>query len=74
MKHYDLSIQAMGCGSCVRKAAAALSAVPGVAVGRVSVGSAAVTCEAPEAAEAAVRALAAAGYPATAKEVQHDPR
>ena len=76
MQRLDLSIEGMGCGACVRKATAALQSVPGVSVQRVSVGSATVTFDpdagaSHHAADAAVRALAGAGYAATAKEVQH---
>ena len=72
MQRLDLSITGMGCGACVRKVTAALQSVPGVSVERAAVGSATITCDpAGGAGEAAVRALAEAGYGATL-EVQHE--
>ena len=59
-----LSIDAMSCGHCVKAVTKALSAVPGVQVRSVAVGSAEIEAKDGAAAGQAVAALAAAGYPA----------
>jgi copper chaperone CopZ len=62
----SLSIDGMSCGHCVQAVTKALSAVPGVAVKSVAVGSAAIETTDRSAPAKAVAALAAAGYPARA--------
>lgn len=61
-----LSIDDMTCGHCVQAVTKALSAVPGVAVMSVGVGSATIETTDRSAAAKAVVALASAGYPAKA--------
>ncbi len=62
----SLSIDGMSCGHCVQAVTKALSAVPGVAVMSVGVGSATIETTDRSAAAKAVAALASAGYPAKA--------
>jgi copper chaperone len=55
----------MHCGGCVRRVTGVLTAVPGVAVKDVTVGSATISIDpARTTPEAALAALKAAGYPA----------
>lgn len=61
-----LSIDGMTCGACVQAVTNALTAVPGVTVKSVAVGSAAIEAADGWAAGDAVNALDAAGYPAKA--------
>jgi len=61
-----LSIDGMSCGHCVQAVTKALSAVPGVRVGSVAVGTAEIEAKDGLAAGQAVDALEAAGYPARA--------
>ena len=65
----SLAIDGMSCGHCVAAVTEALSAVPGVTVQRVAVGSAAVTIEPGTTAPAAVvEAIRDAGYEARVDE------
>ena len=65
MAEIRLKIDGMHCGSCVRRAGQALAAVPGVKVDEVRVGGARLTTtEEPAPVEAAIAALAKAGYAA----------
>jgi len=59
-----LSIDGMSCEHCVQAVTKALSAVPGVQVRSVAVGSAAIKTTDASAAEKAALALEEAGYPA----------
>ena len=61
-----LSIDGMSCGHCVQAVTKALSAVPGVQVKSVAVGTARIEAKDGWAAAQAVTALGAAGYPARA--------
>lgn len=61
-----LAIDGMTCGHCVQVVTKALSAVPGVMVRSVAVGSAVIETADGWAAGKAVNALDAAGYPAKA--------
>ncbi len=61
-----LAIDGMTCGHCVQAVTKALSAVPGVKVGSVAVGSAVIEASDGWAAGKAVAALKEAGYPAKA--------
>lgn len=55
----------MHCGSCVRRVSQALASTPGIAVDEVRVGAARLTAsDEPAAVNAAIAALAKAGYPA----------
>lgn len=62
-----LTIEGMHCGGCVRRVTAALTAVPGVTIENVSVGSAVVAADGPSAVANTVAALSDAGYKATAE-------
>ena len=67
-----LQIDGMGCGSCVWNVTSVLSALPGVRVEKVRVGSAAVHLDpARLTEERVIGALAEAGYPAR-KETSHE--
>jgi copper chaperone CopZ len=67
MDRVTLTIDGMSCGGCVKHVSAALNALPGVRVDRVSVGSAEVQVDpAASSVDAVVSALAASGYPARA--------
>lgn len=61
MKHFDLKIDGMHCGACVRRVTMTLEKTPGVKVGSVALGAAGLETE-----DVAVvlAALAKAGYPA----------
>ncbi|MFA6045918.1 MAG: cation transporter [Phycisphaerales bacterium] len=61
-----LNIDGMSCGHCVQAVTKALSAVPGVKVNSVAVGSAVIEAADGRAAGQALAALGAAGYPARA--------
>lgn len=61
MSEFTLRIDGMHCGACVRRVGQALSAVPEAQVEEVRIGAARV--QAPDA-QAAVEALAKAGYTA----------
>jgi len=61
-----LSIDGMSCGHCVNAVTKALSAVPGVHIHSVAVGTAQIEAKDSSAAGHAVAALQAAGYPARA--------
>ena len=61
-----LAIDGMSCGHCVQAVTKALSAVPGVKVRSVAVGSAVIEAADGRAAGQAVAALEEAGYPAKA--------
>lgn len=55
----------MHCGACVRRVSQALASTPGVAVDEVRVGAARLKAsDEPAAVDAAIAALAKAGYPA----------
>ena len=61
----DLAIEGMSCGHCVAAVRDALTALPGVTVERVAVGSAAVTIEpGTTPPDAVVEAIRDAGYEA----------
>ena len=60
-----VAVTGMTCGQCVATVRDALAAVPGLDVQEVAVGRATVVAHAPAARDAALAALAAAGYPAT---------
>ena len=69
MSEFTLQIDGMHCGSCVRRASQALASVDGVVINEVRVGAARLTSAAepapPESTiEAAIAALAKAGYTA----------
>ena len=64
MQTTTLSITGMTCGHCVAGVRAALSAVPGVRVQEVRVGSATIEPTTPAALDAAVAAVQDAGYEA----------
>jgi copper chaperone len=59
-----LSIEGMHCDACVRRVNNALTAVPGVEVKDVAVGSATVAFDENTRAEAAVAAVESIGFPA----------
>jgi len=61
-----LSIDGMSCGHCIAAVTKALSAIPGVRVGSVAVGSAVIEASDAAAIGRAVAALQDAGYPARA--------
>lgn len=61
-----INIDGMTCGHCVQAVTKALSAVPGVTVKSVAVGSAVIEAKDEWAADNAVAALEEAGYPAKA--------
>jgi copper chaperone len=61
MKHFDLKIDGMHCGACVRRVTMTLEKTPGVKVGSVAIGAAGIDAEE---ATAVLAALAKAGYPA----------
>jgi len=65
-KTMNLSIDGMSCGSCVTAVSKALSAVPGVKVRSVAVGSAEIEAGDASAAKKAIAALEVAGYSARA--------
>lgn len=60
----NLAIEGMSCGHCVGRVTKALTGIAGVEVMSVAVGSAQLGVTDNSAAEAAVAALAEAGYPA----------
>jgi len=65
MAEFTLQINGMHCGSCVRRVSQALSATPGLTVKEVRVGAARIDSNAgPAVADAAIAALAKAGYAA----------
>ncbi|WP_420237289.1 heavy-metal-associated domain-containing protein [Telmatobacter bradus] len=65
MAEFTLAIDGMHCGACVRRAGQALAVVEGVTVNEVRVGAARLTADEPTAAaDAAIAALAKAGYTA----------
>ncbi len=64
-----LSIDGMSCGGCVTAVTKALSAVPGVKVQSVAVGSAEIEAGDASAMKQAIAALEVAGYPARATTV-----
>jgi copper chaperone CopZ len=65
-KTMTLSIDGMSCGGCVTAVTKALTAVPGVKVRSVAVGSAEIEAGDASAASKAITALEVAGYPARA--------
>ena len=65
MAEFTLQIDGMHCGSCVRRASQALAAVDGLTVNEVRVGAARLTTATePAPIDAAIAALAKAGYTA----------
>lgn len=64
MAEYTLHIDGMHCGSCVRRVTQALSSTEGVQVEEVRIGAARLKSEDRPALDAAVAALAKAGYSA----------
>jgi copper chaperone CopZ len=64
MAEFTLKIEGMHCGACVRRVSQALESAPGLKVGEVRVGAARVTSDEPQAAEAAIAAVAKAGFKA----------
>lgn len=64
-----LTIDGMSCGHCVRSVKAALDSVVGVAVKSVGVGTAVIEASDAAAADRAIAALEAAGYPARAADL-----
>jgi len=65
MAEFTLKIDGMHCGSCVRRVSQALAATPGVVVNEVTVGAARFSsAEQPAPVNAAIDALAKAGYAA----------
>ena len=65
MNAVKLSIEGMSCGRCVEHVSTALSALDGVKVERVAVGSAEISLDPDKSSPVAVvRALAGIGYPA----------
>lgn len=66
-RRFQLQIEGMHCGSCVRRVTAALNAIPGVSDTSVSIGRADGTLDLELADEAAIlRAVVDAGFAATA--------
>ena len=61
-----LSIDGMSCGHCVKQVTKALSAVPGIEVKSVAIGSAQITVADSAAVTGALASLAEAGYTARA--------
>jgi copper chaperone len=69
MKELGIAISGMSCGHCVARVSKALSAVPGVRVDKVDVGSARVAYEAAAVSpEAILRAVRDLGYGAETTE------
>jgi copper chaperone CopZ len=64
MAEFTLKIEGMHCGACVRRVSQALDATPGLTVGEVRVGAARVTSDEPQATDAAIAAVAKAGFKA----------
>lgn len=65
MAEFKLHIDGMHCGSCVRRVTQALAATQGIEVKEVNVGSARLSSnEEPAVVDAAIAALARAGYSA----------
>jgi copper chaperone CopZ len=67
-------VQGMSCDHCVRAVASALAAVPDIAVRAIAIGYAGVTARNPAAVNAAISALAHAGYSARARDLAATPR
>jgi copper chaperone CopZ len=68
MAEFTLRVDNMHCGSCVRRVTQALAAEPGVEVKEVRIGAARFVSPEAVPAEAAIAALARAGYPARLEE------
>jgi len=65
MAEFTLKIDGMHCGGCVRRVSQALTSTPGVAVDEVTVGAARLHSDnMPVAMDAAIAAVARAGYTA----------
>jgi len=65
MAEFTLKIEAMHCGSCVRRVSQALAATPGVVVREVRIGTARLTASGDLVpTDSAIAALAKAGYAA----------
>ena len=64
MEKRSLQLEHMGCNRCVENVTSALSALPGVRVEQVSIGSAQLSFDPAQTSDAAIAsALADAGYP-----------
>lgn len=71
MSEFTLHIDGMHCGACVRRVSQALSQTPGLEVKEVQVGAARVaSAQEPPPVDAAIAALAAAGYRAQSAPIQ----
>ena len=64
MAEFTLRVENMHCGSCVRRVTQALAAEPGVEVKEVRIGAARFMAQDAVPVDAAIAALAKAGYPA----------
>jgi copper chaperone CopZ len=64
MNQVTLRIDGMHCGACVRRVNQALQAVPGVKAEEIRVGAARLEVDEPAHAQAAIDAIAKAGYTA----------
>jgi len=64
MSQYTLQINGMHCGACIRRVEQALASTEGVKVEEVRLGAARLCAAAPTSADAAIAALAKAGYSA----------
>ncbi|SPE20308.1 Heavy metal transport/detoxification protein [Candidatus Sulfotelmatomonas gaucii] len=64
MAEFTLKIDGMHCASCVRRVSQALSATAGVALNEVTVGTAKLSSAEPLPVDAAIAALAKAGFAA----------
>jgi len=68
MAEFTLRIDNMHCGSCVRRVTQALASVAGIEVKEVQIGAARFATPDAAPSEAAIAALAKAGYPARLEE------
>lgn len=64
MAEFTLQINGMHCGSCIRRVEQALASTEGVKVEEVRLGAARLSASGPAPADAAIAALAKAGYSA----------
>ena len=69
----NLAIEGMSCGHCVQAVTRALQATPGITVLSVSVGAAQVETSSPASTAAALAAIEAAGYDASADQPRGSP-
>ena len=71
MEHLKLTIEGMHCGGCVNRVTGALKSIPGVTLGEVKVGSAAIEIDpAQTSAEKIAETLKAIGFAARKAGVQ----